>query len=89
MYAPSDEIPQKKEVNPVYDIEVYADQFEQKVAYRLECEAEQALENAVADAVLTDLEQATRDLLKRLDAHQRELEELQRKEIEMFTEWLS
>ena len=73
----------------VSDIEVYADRYEQEAAYRLECEAEQVLENAAADAVLEDLEQATRDLLERLNAHQQELEELQRKEIEMFTEWLS
>ena len=73
----------------MYDIEVYADCYEQEQAYHLECEAEQALENAAAEGVLSNLEQAARDLLERMDAHNKELEELQRREIEMFTEWLS
>ena len=73
----------------MYDIEVYADQIEQEQAYRLECEAEQTLENGAAHAVLGELEQAVHDLLERMEAHKKEHEELQRKEIELFTEWLS
>ena len=84
----------------MYDIEVYADCYEQEQAYHLECEAEQALENAAAEGVLSNLEQAARDLLERMDAQLEAVKALRSslvsdsskqtaEETRMFEEWLS
>ena len=83
----------------MYDIEVYADKFEAQEAYRLECNAEQALENAAAEQVLSDLEQQARDLLERMDKHLEGVHALlssmntsteqTEEETRMFEEWLS
>ena len=82
-----------------HDIEVYADAYELEQAYRLECNAEQALENAAAEQVLSDLEQQARDLLERMDAQLEAVHALlstmntqaeqTEEETALFTEWLS
>jgi len=82
-------------VNPVYDIEIFADRFEQEEAYRLECSAEMALENAAGDAVMGDLEQRVGALLERQDAQLQALEQFKadlgqtEEETGMFEAWLS
>lgn len=54
-----------------HDVEILADRFEQEEAYALECNDKQALENAVSDAVLSDLKQRVNALLERQASNSR------------------
>jgi len=82
----------------VYDIEVYADRFEQEVMYALECNAEQDLEHATQQRI-SEIEQKADDLLKRMDAQLEAVKALRSslnpstgqtaEETALFTEWLS
>ena len=77
-----------------YDIEVYADRYEQEQAYRLECNAEQALEQRISE-----INQRADDLLERMDAQIEAVKALRsslntsseqtEEETKMFTDWLS
>jgi len=78
----------------VYDIEVYADRFEQEEAYRLECNTETALEQRISE-----INQRADDLLERMDAQIEATKALRssmnpsseqtEEETAMFTDWLS
>ena len=73
----------------MYDIEVYADRFEQEAQYALECNMEQALESATTEQIISEINQHADDLLERMNAHQQELEQLQREQDKLFEEWLA
>ena len=83
----------------MYDIEVYADRFEQEEAYALECNAEQALENAATQQRSSEINQQADDPLERMDAQCDAVKALRsslnpstaqtEEETALFTEWLS
>jgi len=82
----------------VYDIEVYADRFEQESTYALECNEEQDLESA-AQQRISEIEQQAADLLERMDTQLEAVKALRssmntsteqtEEETRMFEEWLS
>jgi len=71
------------------DIEVMADAHELEQGYRAETLTELALDMGASGQRLNDLERYTADLLARMDRHALELEELERQQVALFTEWLS
>jgi len=83
----------------VYDIEVYADRYELEQAYRLECNAEQDLEQAALEQRISEINQRADDLLERMDAQIEATKALRSslnpsteqtpEETAMFEEWLS
>ena len=72
-----------------HDCEIYADAYEFEQAYRLECNADAALENTATQQHISEIDQQADDLLERMDAHQKGLEQLQREQDKLFEEWLA
>ena len=84
----------------MYDIEVYADRFEQEQAYALECNAEQDMEEtrqllesgrevcAQWDTLMLEIEAADADRAARKACSSVATTQT-KEETEMFTDWLS
>ena len=83
----------------MYDIEVYADRFEQEQAYALEWNMEMAFQAGASEQRISDMEKQAADLLERMDAQlelvnamasslKAPLEQTE-EETCMFEEWLS
>ena len=86
-------------MNTVYDIEVYADRYEQEAAYRLECNLEQDMEEtrqllesgrevcAKWDSLMLEIEAADADRAARKSCSSVPVQTTE--ETRMFEEWLS
>ena len=82
----------------MYDIEVYADRFEQEEMYALECNAEQDLEHAIEQRI-SEIDQQADDLLERMNTQFEAVKALRsslntsteqtEEETAMFEAWLS
>ena len=82
-----------------YDIEVYADRYEQESTYALEWNMEMAFQAGASEQRISDMEKQAADLLERMDAQlelvnamasslKAPLEQTE-EETRMFEEWLS